>query len=291
VTELAGVGRQFVRAAMSAPYLSRADEIALARRWRQHADRMALDLLIGAHMRLAIAIAGRFRRYGLPIADLIQEGHVGLMEAAARYEPERQVRFSTYATWWVRAAMQDFVLRNWSIVRGGTSSGQKSLFFALRRLRAQITREALPGEVPDVHGRIATRLGVTRADVAAMEARLASADLSLNAAVIEGEGGAPGERQDFLVDDGPLPDDVAGAAIDGERLRCSLHAALGRLTPRERDVLQARRLGENVATLQAIGVRMGISKERVRQIESRAIGKLKQLLIDRKVERGQLPGI
>src|SRR6516165_385147 len=141
MAQLAGVGRQLVTAAMTAPFLGREEERALAARWRDERDERALHELARAHMRLVIALAVRFRHYGLPVADLIQEGHVGLLEAAARFEPEREVRFSTYATWWIRASMQDYILRNWSIVRAGTSSTQKALFFNLRRLRAKLAQD------------------------------------------------------------------------------------------------------------------------------------------------------
>ena len=137
MAQAAGVSRQFVKAAMSAPFLDRVEERSLAVRWRKADDEGALHQLAHAHMRLVIAVAMRFRHYGLPVADLVQEGHVGLLEAAARFEPEREVRFSTYATWWIRASMQDYILRNWSIVRTGTTAAQKSLFFNLRRLRAR----------------------------------------------------------------------------------------------------------------------------------------------------------
>ena len=136
--EISGVRRRFVRAAMNAPFLEREEEHLLAVRWKENRDEAALHQLTAAHMRLVIALAARFRHYGLPMADLVQEGHVGLLEAAARFEPERDVRFSTYAAWWIRSAMQDFILRNWSVVRTGTTAAQKSLFFNLRRLRAKI---------------------------------------------------------------------------------------------------------------------------------------------------------
>ena len=161
MTQLADVGRHFLAAAMSAPYLEREEERALALRWKNQADEKALHELARAHMRLVIALAVRFRHYGLSLADLIQEGHIGLLEAAARFEPEREVRFSTYATWWIRASMQNYVLHNWSIVRGGTSSAQKALFFNLRRIRAKLARG---GDAPagvEVFARIAAVLGVS----------------------------------------------------------------------------------------------------------------------------------
>src|SRR3990167_3567975 len=164
--------REFVRAAMQAPYLERDEEHDLAVRWRDDKDQAALHRLTAAHMRLVIAVAARFRNFGLPMSDLIQEGHVGLLEAAARFEPERDVRFSTYATWWIRASIQDYVLRNWSIVRGGTSSSQKALFFNLRRLRARLARENHGANPVDTYQTIANAIGVSRADVEMMDSRL-----------------------------------------------------------------------------------------------------------------------
>src|SRR5215207_503473 len=167
--EISGVRRRFVRAAMDAPFLEREEEHALAVRWKDDRDEVALHRLASAHMRLVIALAARFRHYGLPMADLIQEGHVGLLEAAARFEPERDVRFSTYATWWIRAAVQDHILRNWSIVRGGTSSAQKALFFSLRRLRSRLSSAGRPQDPNTLRQRIAEAIGVSEEDVALMD--------------------------------------------------------------------------------------------------------------------------
>ena len=161
------LSRDLVKAAKDAPYLERGEEKRLTIAWSEHADSAALHMVVKAHMRLVIALATRFRHYGLSIADLVQEGNVGLLQAAARFDPSREVRFSTYATWWIRASIQDYVLRNWSIVRGGTSAGQKKLFFNLRRLSAKLTREPrLPAA--DVFDAIATVTGVNRADVELM---------------------------------------------------------------------------------------------------------------------------
>ena len=201
--QMNGLGRQFVKAAMAAPFLERDEERALAVRWRNDHDDVALHKLAAAHMRLVISIASRFRHYGLPAADLIQEGHVGLLEAAARFEPEREVRFSTYATWWIRASMQDYILRNWSIVRGGTSSAQKALFFNLRRLRARMMRD---GRRPSVamFAEIGKAIGVSGKDVELMDTRLSGPDVSLNAPVAESDQQSAAERVDFLVDGAPL---------------------------------------------------------------------------------------
>jgi RNA polymerase sigma-32 factor len=279
VAQLSGLSRSFVRAAMSAPYLSREEEHALAVAWRETGDRAALDALARSHMRLVMAIAARFRNYGLPAHDLVQEGHVGLLEAAARFEPAREIRFSTYATWWIRASIQDFVLRNWSIVRGGTSSAQKALFFNLRRLRMRIARRAEEDPGLDIQGEIARTMGVQRADVAAMEARLSGPDYSLSAPVSDEEGGA--ERGEFFADTAPLQDELVGESIDGERHYEWLHSAMNVLSERELRILRERRLSDDSETLEALGTKLGISKERVRQIETRALEKLKKALIER----------
>ena len=236
--------------------------------------------LASAHMRLVIALAARFRHYGLPMADLIQEGHVGLLQAAARFEPEREVRFSTYATWWIRASIQDFVLRNWSIVRGGTSSAQKALFFNLRRLRAKMAREG-GASGASMFAEIAMAIGVSPADVELMNTRLSGPDLSLNAPVTESDSSGQIERVEFLVDDKPLPDETVGEQIDADRRITWLNEALTVLTERELRIVRERRLAEEAATLEALGDRLGISKERVRQIESRAMEKLRRALVDR----------
>jgi len=275
--------RRLVRAAMSAPYLERDEERGLAVRWRDDRDEAALHRLTAAHMRLVIAMAARFRRFGLPQADLIQEGHVGLLEAAARFEPDREVRFSTYASWWIRAAIQDYVLRNWSIVRGGTSSAQKALFFNLRRLRARLARELEGAAEPEIYAAIADTLGVSIADVETMSARLSGPDTSLNAPMVEGDGDA--ERMDFLVSDDPIADERVGERIDGERRHAWLREALGVLNERELKIVEERRLSENGETLEALGARLGISKERVRQIEARALEKLQAALLARQPDR------
>ena len=276
----AGLHRQFVRAAMNAPYLSREEERNLALSWRNTGDRRALDRIVGAHMRLVIALASRFRNYGMPMSDLIQEGSIGLMQAAERFDLGREVRFSTYASWWIRAAIQEYVLKNWSIVRGGTSSSQKALFFNLRRLRAEIARRVVEGEEhADPHQEIAEKLNVSREDVVQMEMRLSGSDVSFNAAPADGEGGATNDRLQALASDVPLPDEVVASTIDGERRINSLQQALGALSERERAVLSARRLVEEGATLESLGQRLGVSKERVRQIEARALEKLKTALL------------
>jgi RNA polymerase sigma-32 factor len=280
----AGTRREFVRAAMQAPYLERDEEHDLAVRWREASDQAALHRLTQAHMRLVIAIAARFRNFGLPMGDLIQEGHVGLLEAAARFEPEREVRFSTYATWWIRASIQDYILRNWSIVRGGTSSAQKALFFNLRRLRARLAQSADQRPRQLVYAEIATAIGVSKADVEVMDSRLSGPDMSLNAPIHEGEGSAS-DRQDFLVDGGSLPDETVRETIDGERRLTWLRSALNVLNERELRIVKERRLRDDGATLEALGESLGISKERVRQIENRALEKLRDALLRENPDR------
>jgi len=275
---LPGLGRELMKAAADAPFLERDEEKELALAWRERGDRHALHKLTAAHMRLVIALAAKFRHYGLPIADLVQEGHVGLLEAAARFAPERDVRFSTYATWWIRASIQDYVLRNWSIVRGGTSSNQKALFFNLRRLRARLAREPQVYGAGDAYQAIAKALGVSRADVEMMDSRLSGSDVSLNAQLVDDDSSGSAQRMDFLVDEHPLPDEIVEETMDSNRRAQWLQDALAILSERELRIVQERRLAENLVTLETLGDKLGISKERVRQIESRALGKLRKAL-------------
>lgn len=284
MAQYAEIGRQLAAAAMAAPFLRHDEERALALRWKNQRDEKAMHELARAHMRLVIALAVRFRHYGISVPDLVQEGHVGLLEAAARFEPEREVRFSTYATWWIRAAMQDYILHNWSIVRGGTSSAQKALFFNLRRIRAKLSRDGDSHGNCELFDQIASAIGVSRSDVEMMNARLSAPDVSLNAPLGDMESAAPTERVEFLVDDKPLPDEVVGLAIDTDRRVDWLHDALTSLSEREQRILRERRLVDDAATLEALGDRLGISKERVRQIESRAMEKLRLALTKRHLE-------
>lgn len=271
-------GRKLVRAAMSAPYLERDEERTLAVSWKEKNDLDALHSITVAHMRLVIAMAGKFRKFGLSMADLVQEGHVGLLEAAARFDPGRDVRFSTYASWWIRASMQDYILRNWSIVRCGTSSTQKALFFNLRRLQARLRATEENNSRGETYEKLARDLRVSVNDVAQMDMRLGAADTSLNAGVNNSEAGST-ERMEYLVSDAPLPDQVATDTIDGERRRQWLNEALHTLNMRELKIVRERRLSEEGATLEALGTSLGISKERVRQIESKAMEKLRTALV------------
>jgi len=270
--------RAMIRKAMAAPLLEAEEEMELARAWRDENDEKSLHKLTGAYMRLVAAIASKFRQYGLPYGDLVQEGSVGLMQAAERFDPDRGVRFSTYASWWIRAQIQDFVLRNWSIVRTGTTSAQKSLFFNLRRLRAQIgdTDELLS---PETRAAVAKELGVNESDVEMMASRLSGADPSLNAPA----GGEDGDaaRQDFLVDESATPEEdymsVHDSVWRNERLKNAMHRALNE---RERFIIAKRRLTEDGETLARLGELLNLSKERVRQIEAQAFKKLRKALTE-----------
>jgi RNA polymerase sigma-32 factor len=270
--------RRLIRESMNAPLLSRDHELDLARRWRGDGDERALHELIQSYMRLVISTASRFKNYGLPLGDLVQEGVVGLMQAAARFEPERDVRFSTYAAWWIRSAMQDYILRNWSVVRTGTTAAQKALFFNLRRLRAKIDdgRYGQLGE--DGKAWIAQELDVEVAEVEAMEMRLMGGDQSLNAAISPGGEDA---WQDFLADDRPNPEEIVGGSHDTQERARWLASSLAELSEREQTIIRERRLREDGRTLEELGERLGISKERVRQIEHRALQKLKVALLRR----------
>jgi RNA polymerase sigma-32 factor len=267
---------RFIRTAMNAPLLSRDHEQALARQWREESDEAALHALTAAHARLVIAVASRYRNYGLPLGDLVQEGNVGLMQAAARFEHARDVRFSTYAAWWIRSAVQDFVLRNWSIVRTGTTSSQKTLFFNFRRLRARIEAAGVAPFDDEGRRRISTELSVPISEVVSMEQRLAAADQSLNAPI--GDDGTD-EWQDSLADQRPSPESVVIGARDAATRSRWLAEAIGALSPRERTIIHRRRLSDAGATLEELGRQLGVSKERVRQLEHRALGKLRDSML------------
>lgn len=267
--------RRFIRNAMKAPMLEADHERDLARRWREDHDEAALHELTSAYVRLVISMASKFRHYGLPLADLVQEGNVGLMQAAARFEPSREVRFSTYASWWIRSSIQDFVLRNWSIVRTGTTSAQKSLFFNLRRLRAKIDDTDDAVMTAENRKWVSEHLRVPERDVEAMAARLSSSDRSLNAPLAT-DGDA--QWQDLLPDESATPDEQVMAERDGEKRKAWIAEALEVLNERETLIISKRRLTDDSVTLEVLGKHLGISKERVRQIEHQALNKLRKTL-------------
>lgn len=266
----------YIRASMAEPMLEREHEQSLARRWRDKQDVKALHELVRSYTRLVVATAHKFKHYGLPIADLIQEGNIGLMHAANKFEADRDVRFSTYAAWWIRSQMQDYILRNWSIVRTGTTAAQKSLFFNLRRLRSKIKGAAGDYGLTD-HGRveIAKALNVSRKEVEMMESRM-NGDQSLNIVVsLESED----EYGSFLADNRPTPEEhVIAKKTDLSRMQW-LAQCLQKLPKREQRIIRERHLKRNSVTLEDLGKELGISKERVRQLESRAMEKLKALLV------------
>lgn len=265
----------YIRYTMQQPLLEREHEVELATKWRDEGDDRAMHELVMAYARIVVSAASRYRYYGLSNGDLIQEGNIGLLQAAKRFDPDRGVRFSTYAAWWIRASIQDHILRNWSIVRTGTTAAHKSLFFKLRRLRARIG-EADGGPLShEGRQKIAETIGVTVADVTVMEQRLSGADGSLNAAVSQE---SESEAQDFLADDRPNPEQVVIELHDGEVLSRWLNDALSELSPRERLIIMKRRLQDDGATLEQLGGVLGVSKERVRQLEHRALKKLKKSL-------------
>lgn len=269
--------RKFLKTAMSAPLLEREKEQELATAWRDHQDEAALHALTTAYMRLVIAMAAKFKHYGLAFPDLVSEGNIGLMQAAARFEPERGVRFSTYASWWIRSSIQDYVLRNWSIVRTGTTAAQKSLFFNLRRLRALISDVSSGALTPENRAYVASALKVGEDDVEQMASRLAAVDRSLNAPYTED---GDGQWQDLLAAESPTPEDAVMEGRDGDKRTQWLAEALSTLSDREQLIIRERRLSEESVTLEKLGERLGISKERVRQIEHQALGKLKTALTD-----------
>ena len=273
-------GQSVPRQAMKAELLDAETEARLAYAWRDHRDEAALHRLINAYTRLAISMASKFRRYGAPMNDLIQEACLGLMKAADKFDPDRGVRFSTYAVWWIKASIQDYVMRNWSMVRTGSTSSQKSLFFNMRRVQARLEREAeAQGENLDSHQlreRIAHEIGVPLADVVMMEGRLSGSDFSLNAT--QGSDAEGREWIEALEDDGPVPAEAVEEAHDAAHLRGWLLQALGTLNDRERYIVTERKLRGEGRTLESLGDELGLSKERIRQLEAAAFAKLRRTL-------------
>ncbi|MEM6623474.1 MAG: RNA polymerase factor sigma-32 [Pseudomonadota bacterium] len=265
--------------AMKAELLDAETERDLATRWRDHGDDAALHRLVTAYMRLAVSMAAKYRRYGATMPDLIQEANIGLMKAASKFDPDRGVRFSTYAVWWIKASIQDYVMRNWSMVRTGSTSSQKSLFFNMRRVRAQIEREmAAEGREADsveIRAEIAEELGVPLRDVEMMEARLAGSDFSLNAQQAGEEGR---EWVETLEDEGPRTDEIVSRQTDNDTARAWLTDAFTALTDRERVIIAARKLNDTPETLESLGTKFGLSKERIRQLEDQALRKMRKRL-------------
>ena len=268
------------RTAMKAELLDAETELALAYAWRDERDEQAVHRLITAYMRLAISMASKFKRYGAPMNDLIQEASVGLMKAADKFDPDRGVRFSTYAVWWIKASIQDYVMRNWSMVRTGSTSSQKSLFFNMRRVQARLEREAASEgremDRQEMRELIAIEVGVPLHDEEMMEGRLSGSDFSLNATQSSEDEGR--EWIDALEDDGPQAAETVQNSHDNDTLRQWLMTALTSLNDREQFIVRERKLRDAPRTLESLGTELGLSKERVRQLEAAAFGKMRKSL-------------
>ena len=255
------------------PMLEPQEEYMLAKSWREHGDRDAAHRLVTSHLRLVARIAMGYRGYGLPIGEVMSEGNVGLMQAVKRFDPDKGFRLATYAMWWIRAAIQEYILRSWSLVKMGTTAAQKKLFFNLRKIKGQLKALDEGDLRPDQVKRIATQLGVTEEDVVSMNRRLAG-DSSLNAPVRNDS--ESGEWQDWLVDDTMDQETALAESEEAERRRGMLNNALQGLNERERRVFEARRLAEDPLTLEELSAEFGVSRERIRQIEVRAFEKVQK---------------
>jgi len=260
------------------PMLEPQQEYMLAKRWREHGDRDAAHKLVTSHLRLVAKIAMGYRGYGLPISEVISEGNVGLMQAVKRFEPEKGFRLATYAMWWIKAAIQEYILRSWSLVKMGTTANQKKLFFNLRKAKSKISALEEGDLRPDQVKLIAKRLGVTDQDVVDMNRRLGG-DVSLNATIRED--GDSGEWQDWLVDDAADQESRLAESEESDNRRKALGEALTVLNERERRIFEARRLADDPITLEDLAAEFGVSRERVRQIEVRAFEKVQRAVKSR----------
>ena len=267
------------------PMLEPGEEYMLAKRWQEHEDAEAAHKLVTSHLRLVTRIAMGYRGYGLPIGEVISEGNVGLMQAVKRFEPDKGFRLATYAMWWIRASIQEYILRSWSLVKMGTTAAQKKLFFNLRKIKGQLKALDEGDLRPDQVKRIATQLGVTEEDVVSMNRRLAG-DSSLNAPVRNDS--ESGEWQDWLVDETMDQETALAESEEAERRRSMLNNALQGLNERERRVFEARRLAEDPLTLEELSAEFGVSRERIRQIEVRAFEKVQKAV--RQAAQAKLAG-
>ncbi len=265
------------------PMLRPEQEFMLAKQWREHGDRDAAQQLVTSHLRLVAKIAMGYRGYGLPIGEVISEGNVGLMQAVKRFEPDKGFRLATYAMWWIRASIQEYILRSWSLVKMGTTASQKKLFFNLRKAKSQISALEEGDLKPDHLSSIATKLGVSEQDVVDMNRRLGG-DASLNAPLrIDGEG--EGEWQDWLVDERDNQEHILVEAEEASNRHAALYDAMAVLNPRERRIFEARRLLDTPETLEALSEEFNISRERVRQIEVRAFEKVQEAVRSLMIQR------
>jgi RNA polymerase sigma-32 factor len=264
------------------PMLEPNEEYMLAKSWKEHEDSAAAHRLVTSHLRLVAKIAMGYRGYGLPLSELISEGNVGMMQAVKRFDPDRGFRLATYAMWWIRAAIQEYILHSWSLVKMGTTAAQKKLFFNLRKLKGQLQAMEEGDLSPENLKKIATELDVPEADVISMNRRLASPDHSLNAPL---RSDSEGEWQDWLVDESESQETKLGERQELGLRRDLLEKAMTHLNERERHILTERRLKENPTTLEDLSQQYGISRERVRQIEVRAFEKLQKAIKAAVVER------
>ncbi len=271
--------RRYVRATMAGELLDAATERRLAVAWRDQRDEASLHRLISAYSRLAVSMAGRFRRYGLPYEDLVQQANLGLMRAAEKFDPDNGARFSTYARWWIKASIQDYVMRNLSVVRTATNAAQKKLFFNMRRVQAALERggDGSLGSRALAQG-IATELCVPVAEVELMIGRMAGPDLSLNAP--QSDGGESREWLELLEDEAPAAEELVLERMESDHRRTILTEALMTLPQRERRILVERHLADAPSTLTELGAQLGISKERVRQLEERALKRMRAQVTD-----------
>tara|TARA_E500000178_G_C16993885_1_gene742182 strand:+ start:737 stop:1615 length:879 start_codon:yes stop_codon:yes gene_type:complete len=265
--------RKFLNDSMKVPMLSREEEKELAEAWAFKNDKKSMHKIIKAYSKLVIAFSMKFKNYGLPVNDLVQEGHIGLMQAMAKFEPNRDIRFSTYASWWIRSAIQDYVLKNWSIVRTGTTASQKALFFSLRRLKLELSKYSK--NEAEVRNKVAKKLNIKVTDVENMENRFINEDKSLNAKVSDEYNQ---EFGNFIIDENCLDEVDIVNKLDLDRKRSWFKKAMRELGIRESQIIALRHLSEDPLTLEKLGELFKISKERVRQIENRAIKKLKTLV-------------
>lgn len=274
----------YLRQIATFPMLELSEEQRLARRYKDCSDADAAHRLVTSHLRLAAKIANGYRGYGLPLNELVSEANIGLMQAVERFDPDRGFRFATYAMWWIRAAIQDYILRSWSLVRLGTTAQQKKLFFNLRRLKGRLQALDEGDLLPETVQTIAQTLAVAEQDVVMMNRRLAGGDQSLNAVMRED---GDGEWQDWLVDDAAGQDDLLAERDERDFRRQLLRGALDQLSPRERDIIVDRRLRDEPATLEKLAVRFGVSRERVRQIEVAAMAKLQRSVLENEGQRSR----
>ncbi len=266
------------------PMLEKDEEFMLAKRWREHEDPQAAERLVTSHLRLVAKMAMGYRGYGLPIAEVISEGNIGLMQAVKKFDPDKGFRLATYAMWWIRASIQEYVLRTWSLVKMGTTAAQKKLFFNLRRMKQKM-QAIEEGELrPDQVDEIATKLGVSETEVINMNRRLSGPDASLNVQ-IGGEEGS-GEWQDWLASDEESAETTLGQSEEYDARMALLNTAMARLNEREQKIIRERRLKEDPTTLEDLADEFGVSRERIRQIEVRAFEKLQEAMKALALEKG-----